>query len=101
MNANLETSLEPLNPNNTLETRLEQLRNALNMSLGLNSDGSLMNEDESIDIDLDDNFNDGENHVDDVAAVVADDDDDDDDDNHYLEEEGEVGEDRKIPNEFN
>ncbi|OIT19021.1 protein far-red impaired response 1 [Nicotiana attenuata] len=108
MNSNRETSLEPLNPNNSLETRSEQLRNALHTSLGLNSNDSLMNEDESIDIDSDDNFNDGENHVDDGAAAAADDDDDaaadddDDDDNgHYFEEEEEVGEDREMPNDFN
>ncbi|OIT25520.1 protein far-red impaired response 1, partial [Nicotiana attenuata] len=105
MNTNRETSLDPLNPNNSLETRSDQLRNALHISLGLNSDDSLMNEDESIDIDSDGNFNDGENPVDDAAAAAADDDDDNDDDDdydgHYLEEEGEVGEDRKMPNEFN
>nr|XP_016462421.1 PREDICTED: protein FAR-RED IMPAIRED RESPONSE 1-like [Nicotiana tabacum] len=95
-----ETSLEPLNPNNSLETRSDQLRNALHISLGLNSDDILLNEDESIDIDSNGNFNNGENHVDDAAAAAADDD-DGDDDIHYLEEEGEVGEDRKIPNEFN
>ncbi|XP_019259969.1 PREDICTED: protein FAR-RED IMPAIRED RESPONSE 1-like [Nicotiana attenuata] len=59
-----------------------------------------MNEDESIDIDSDGNFNDGENHVDDGVAAAADDD-DDDDDGHYLEEEEEVGEDREMPNDFN
>ncbi|OIT19713.1 protein far1-related sequence 5 [Nicotiana attenuata] len=61
-----------------------------------------MNEDESIDIDSDGNFNDRENPVDDAAApAAAADDDDDDYDGHYLEEEGEVGEDREMPNEFN
>ncbi|OIT05064.1 protein far-red impaired response 1 [Nicotiana attenuata] len=100
MNANLETSFEPLNPNNNLETRSEQLRNALHISFGLNSDDSLMNEDESVNIDSNSNFNDGEDHVDDADAA-ADDDDDDDDDDHYLEEEGECGEDREMSNESN
>ncbi|XP_075107217.1 protein FAR-RED IMPAIRED RESPONSE 1-like [Nicotiana tabacum] len=95
MNYNQETSLEPLNPNNSLETRSEQLRNALYISLGLNSDDSLMSEDEWVNIDSDNNFNDGEDHVENV--------DDDDDDNHYLEEEEEeeVGEDREMSNELN
>uniref|UniRef100_A0A1S3XXG9 Protein FAR1-RELATED SEQUENCE 8-like n=1 Tax=Nicotiana tabacum TaxID=4097 RepID=A0A1S3XXG9_TOBAC len=102
MNANLETSLEPLNLNNNLETRSEKLRNALHISLGLNSDDSLMNEDESIVIDSDDNFNDRENHVDDVDAVdAADEEEDDDNDEHYLEEGGEGGADKEMSNEFN
>ncbi|XP_009623109.2 protein FAR1-RELATED SEQUENCE 5-like [Nicotiana tomentosiformis] len=90
MNDNQETSLEPLNPKNNQETRSEKLRNALYISLGLNSDDSLMSEDEWVNIDLDNNFNDGEDHVDDA-----------DDDNHYLEKEGEVGEDMEMSNESN
>ncbi|XP_075082249.1 protein FAR1-RELATED SEQUENCE 5-like [Nicotiana tabacum] len=58
-----------------------------------------MNEDEWGNIDSDDNFNDGEDHVDD--DVAADDDDDDNDDVHYLEEDGEGGEDREMTNELN
>nr|XP_009628426.1 protein FAR-RED IMPAIRED RESPONSE 1-like [Nicotiana tomentosiformis] len=50
-------------------------------------DDSFMNEDEWVNIDSDDNFNDGEDLVDD---------DDNDDDNYYLEEEGEGGEDKKM-----
>ncbi|XP_070029840.1 protein FAR-RED IMPAIRED RESPONSE 1-like [Nicotiana sylvestris] len=50
-----------------------------------------MNEDEWVNIDSDDNFNDGEDHVDDV----------DDDGDHYLEEEREGGEEMEMSNEFN
>ncbi|XP_070004857.1 protein FAR1-RELATED SEQUENCE 5-like [Nicotiana sylvestris] len=50
-----------------------------------------MNKDESVNIDSDGNFNNGEDHADDA----------DDDEGHYLEEEGEGGEDMEMSNEFN